>query len=149
MTTFFSTILSLNSEEAVSFLMQDEQYHNYELPEYFNFNLILQYVQEKIGDKSYDSCKSILDPRQLDGVNLEFNLNKDGRYAIRPLTLCNPYLYYFMVREICGVKNWDKVKECFSHFHVPHITSCAIPVLPMKKGGLPEVYNHSQLVECR
>lgn len=133
MTTKFDTILSLTSEEAVYYLMQDEQYHGFELPEYFNFNNVLDFVQNKIGDKSYEECLSGIAPSTLSDVSYCFNLNKDGRYAIRPLTLCNPFLYYFLVRELCGEQNWEKVKGCFDKFQVPHITSCAIPVLPTKK----------------
>lgn len=114
MTTKFDNILSLTSEEAVYYMMQDEQYHNYELPEYFNFNNVLKFVQKKIGDKPYRECIGEVAPSEMKDVNYRFNLNKDGRYAIRPLTLCNPYLYYFMVRELCGKENWDKVKDCFA-----------------------------------
>ena len=133
MTTKYDNILSLNSEEAMYYLMQDEQYHGFELPEYFNFSPVLSFVQEKIGDKSYAQCRSKVAPASLPDVNLTFNLNKDGRYAIRPLMLCNPYMYYFLAREICGEKNWEQVKDCFKKFHVPGITACAIPVLPTRK----------------
>ena len=133
MTTKFENILSLSSEEAVYYMMQDEQYHSFELPEYFNFNPVLSFVQDKVGKRTYEECKNKICPSSLQDVSYEFNLNKDGRYAIRPLTLCNPYLYYFMVRELCSEDNWSKVKDCFSKFQVPHITSCALPVLPTKK----------------
>lgn len=133
MTTKFDNILSLSSEEAVYYMMQDEQYYTYELPEYFNFSNVLKFVQKKIGDKPYRECIGEVAPSEMKDVNYRFNLNKDGRYAIRPLTLCNPYLYYFLVRELCGKENWDKVKDCFMKFQVPHITSCAIPVLPTRK----------------
>jgi len=129
----YANILSLNSEEAVYYMMQDEQYHSFELPEYFNFTSLLSFVQEKIGDKPFDKCLAKTNPEQHKGVNYDFNLNKDGRYAIRPLTLTNPYLYYMMVRELCGSENWDKVKQIFEHCTVPHITSCALPVLPTKE----------------
>lgn len=132
MTPKYSTILSLNSEEAVYYMMQDEQYHSFELPEYFNFTSLLAFVQDKIGDKPFEKC-SASSPELLGGVNYNFTLNKDGRYAIRPLTLTNPYLYYMMVRELCGLENWDKVKAIFEKCNVPHISSCALPVLPLKK----------------
>lgn len=130
----YSNILSLTSEEAVYYMLQDEQYHSFELPEYFNFSRLLSFVKEKVADKPFEECCSpTFNPELLSGVNYNFNLNKDGRYAIRPLSLTNPYLYYMMVRELCGKQNWDKVKEIFEKCHVPHITSCALPVLPLRK----------------
>ena len=127
-------ILSLNSQEVIDFLMQSEQYHSFELPEYFVFDEILDYVRKTIGDKPYHECiqdgvilDSILD------VNIDILLNKDGRYAVRPLILCNPFLYYFFVRELCGGGNWEKIVDNFKKCTVPHISSCAIPVVADKK----------------
>ncbi len=134
MVSQYNNILSLNSEEAVFYMLQDEQYHSFELPEYFNFSYLLSFVKEKVADKTFEECCSpTSNPELLSGVNYNFNLNKDGRYAIRPLSLTNPYLYYMMVRELCGNQNWDKVKAIFEKCHVPHITSCALPVLPLRK----------------
>ena len=66
-------------------------------------------------------------------MNLDILLNKDGRYAVRPIILANPFLYYFLVREVCCENNWQVIKDLFEKFNVPHITSCAIPVIPNKK----------------
>jgi hypothetical protein len=127
-------ILSLNSQEVIDFLMQSEQYHSFELPEYFVFDEILDYVRKTIGDKPYHEC--IQDGVTLDSildVNIDILLNKDGRYAVRPLILCNPFLYYFFVRELCGGGNWEKIVDNFKKCTVPHISSCAIPVVADKK----------------
>lgn len=45
------SILSLTSEEAMDFLMNTERFCNFELPEYFNFTEVLQFVKETIGEK--------------------------------------------------------------------------------------------------
>lgn len=47
-------ILSLNHEEAMDFFMKSEQYHGFELPEYFTFDGVLKYVRETIGDAPYE-----------------------------------------------------------------------------------------------
>ncbi len=125
-------ILSLKAEEALDFFMKSEQFHGFELPEYFNFDTVLAYVKERIGDKSMEDCLDGTRPDDLPNVNLDILLNKDGRYAVRPLMLANPYLYYFLAREVCCPKGWDAVQKCFKAYHVPHITSCALPVLPQK-----------------
>lgn len=112
--------------------MTSEQYHGFELPEYFDFTAVLDYVRKSIGDRLFDECISE-SPGNLQNVNFDILLNKDGKYAVRPLVLCNPFLYYFLAREIAGEKNWETIKECFKVFEVPHLTSCAIPVIPEKK----------------
>ena len=127
-------ILTLNSREAMDFFMKSEQYHGFELPEYFTFDQVLRYVRETIGVSSYEECvQENISPEELSDVNLDILLNKDGRYAVRPIMLANPFLYYFLVREVCSEENWIIVKGLFDKFKVPHITSCAIPVIPKEK----------------
>lgn len=126
-------ILSLKSNEVLDFFMKSEQYHSFELPEYFDFDKVLLYVRESIGEKLYDECLTDIRPDDLPNVNLDILLNKDGHYAVRPLILANPFLYYFLVREVCSENNWQVIKELFEKFKVPHITSCAIPVIPNEK----------------
>ena len=125
-------LLSLKAEEALDFFMKSEQFHGFELPEYFNFDTVLAYVKDQIGNKKMEDCLNGRRPDDLPNVNLDILLNKDGRYAVRPLMLANPYLYYFLAREVCCPKGWEAVQKCFKAYHVPHITSCALPVLPQK-----------------
>ena len=122
-------ILSLSSSEALKYFLKSEHYHNFELPEYFVFDDILKFVAQKIGDKSYEECVTALDSANLCNVNFDILLNKDGKYAVRPLTLANPYLYYFLVKEICCEDGWQKTIDCFNKYKVSHITSSAIPVV--------------------
>lgn len=127
-------ILTLNHDEAMDFFMKSEQYHGFELPEYFTFDEVLKYVREKVGTTPYKEClQNGISPDSLSDVNLDILLNKDGRYAVRPIILANPFLYYFLVREICCESNWQVIKDLFEKFNVPHITSCAIPVIPNEK----------------
>lgn len=123
------TVLSLKSSEALDYFMSTRQFHAFELPEYFDFTQVLDYVRKSIGNKSYDEC-IIQSAADLQNVNFDIMLNKDGRYAVRPLMLSNPFLYYFIAREICQAKNWTAIKNCFKHYRVPTITSCALPVIP-------------------
>lgn len=127
-------ILSLNSEETMNFFLKSDQYHGFELPEYFVFDDLLQTVKNTIGDIPYEDClQKDVSPEQLSDVNLDILLNKDGRYAVRPIILANPFLYYFLVREITNEQSWKIVKELFVKFQVPHITSCALPIIPKEK----------------
>ena len=127
-------ILTLNHDEAMDFFMKSEQYHGFELPEYFSFDEVLKYVREKVRTIPYEEClKKGVSPDSFSDVNLDILLNKDGRYAVRPIILANPFLYYFLVREVCCESNWQVIKDLFEKFNVPHITSCAIPVIPNEK----------------
>ena len=127
-------ILSLNHEEARAFFLSSESSHGFELPEYFEFDEILQFVYGKIADRRYEDCLADgLKPDELPNVNHDILLNKDGKYAVRPIILANPYLYCFLVRELCSEPNWKALTECFSCFLDPRIQSCAIPVVPEKK----------------
>ena len=127
-------ILSLKSNEAIDFFMRADQYHGFELPEYFVFDDLLESVKNTIGDKPYEECLATgMLPDDFADVNLDILLNKDGRYAVRPIVLPNPFLYYFMVRELCDTTGWAIVKDLFTKFTVPHMTSCALPVIATKK----------------
>ena len=129
-------VLSLDSKDAMDFFLKSEQYHGFELPEYFVFDELLQNVKRIVEDTPYEEClQNGISPENLSNVNLDILLNNDGHYAVRPIVLANPFLYYFLVREICNESSWILIKKLFEKFQVPHITSCAMPVIP--KGTEP------------
>lgn len=128
-----TNILNLKKIEVLKYFLDSRQYHSFELPEYFDFDRMLKSIKSVIGAKKYEDC--ICDnPERCAGVNLGIMLNKDGAYGLRPLQLTNPVLYYFLSREIAD--NWQAIKDCFESFKVPHIASCAMPVV-VKKGKEP------------
>lgn len=123
-------IIELSSKDALDALMSNDFYCTTELPEYFDFSGVLKYAAESVGDKSLNECiNGDCQPESLNGVNLDVITNKDGRYAVRPLTLANPFLYYMLARDICSDKSWSAIKECFKLFGSEHITACAIPMV--------------------
>ena len=123
-------IIELSSKDALDALMSHDFYCTTELPEYFDFSGVLKYAVESIGDKSLDECvNGDCQPESLHGVNLDAITNKDGRYAVRPLTLANPFLYYMLARDICSEQAWAAIKECFKLFGNERITACAIPMV--------------------
>lgn len=69
-------------------------------------------MRSKVGELSYDECIAVDVVSDIDGINVEILLNKDGKYVVRPLMLCNPYLYfyYFLARKICGKGSRERVK---------------------------------------
>lgn len=132
-----NNILSLTSEDAISYFLQSENYQTFELPEYFVFDNVINFVKNKIGNKTYNECIKRNITSNDSCINFDILLNKDGKYAVRPLTLSNPYLYYFLVREICSKKGWIATLDCFEKYHVPHITCCALPVVKLQNEKEP------------
>lgn len=66
-------VLSLDSNDAMDFFLKSEQYHGFELPEYFVFDDLLQNVKEVIGDIPYEDClQDEMSPENLSDVNLEY-----------------------------------------------------------------------------
>lgn len=68
-------IITLKSKEALSFFMKSEQYHGFELPEYFDFDEVLKHVETTIKNKSYEDCLASVCPDDLPNVNLDILLN--------------------------------------------------------------------------
>ena len=137
------TILELTSDEAMAYMMEDEQYCTFELPEYMKFGDVLKQTATTIGNRDYSDCVES-DATLSDNVNLTMLTNKDGGYGVRPLTLTNPYMYYFLVRELFGTKNWDDIKKHFEECKVENIDSYAMPVV--KDDLMPEPFRNSTTI---
>ncbi len=124
--------MNVSGAEALDYFMKTDQYIGFELPRYFGFDGVLDYVRKTVADRPYDDCLSGTAPESMDNVNLDILLNKDGRYAVRPLMIANPYLYYFLAREICSEPNWELLKRRFNQFsdesHSP-VQSLAMPLI--------------------
>lgn len=122
-------VLSLDSKDAMDFFLKSEQYHGFELPEYFVFDELLQNVKRIVEDTPYEEClQNGISPENLSNVNLDILLNKDGHYAVRPIVLANPFLYYFLVREICNESSWILIKNFLrnSKYHISHHVLCLL-----------------------
>ena len=62
-------ILTLNHEEAMDFFMKSDQYHGFELPEYFTFDEVLRYVREKVGSTPY--VEDLLNKQKIESNRIE------------------------------------------------------------------------------
>lgn len=125
-------VIDLPGDEALEAMMSNDFYSTVELPEYFDFTEVLDYARRSIEDKTLAECTvKGASPENINGVNLEVMTNKDGRYAVRPLTLANPFLYYMLVRDITAPKAWSAIKKCFDLYAADNISACSIPVIPV------------------
>lgn len=128
------TIFELSADEALDFLMQNDQYVTTEMPEYLDFNPVLTFAREHIADTSIDKCLKDINPENMSEANYDIMLNKDGKYAVRVLSLSNPFLYYMLAREICTPEHWAAILDDFKVFgSAPHIQAVGIPVIPADK----------------
>lgn len=128
------TIFELSADEALDFLMQNDQYVTTEMPEYLDFDPVLTFAREHIADISIDKCLKDINPENMSEANYDIMLNKDGRYAVRVLSLSNPFLYYLLAREICTPEHWAAILDDFKVFgSAPHIQAVGIPVIPADK----------------
>lgn len=87
-------ILSLTLKDALDLMLKSKQYDGFELPEYFDFSEVLQFVRNVIGYKSYEECVSNPISRNLENVNIGMLLNKEAKYDLAPLFL--PILSYII-----------------------------------------------------
>lgn len=128
------TIFDLSADEALDFLMQNDRYVTTEMPEYLNFDPVLAFAREHIADTSIDKCLKDINPENMSDANYDIMLNKDGRYAVRVLSLSNPFLYYLLAREICTPEHWAAILDDLKVFgSAPHIQAVGIPVIPADK----------------
>lgn len=128
------TIFELSADEALDFLMQNDRYVTTEMPEYLNFDPVLTFAREHIADTPIDKCVKDVTPEDMAEANYDIMLNKDGKYAVRVLSLSNPFLYYLLAREICTPEHWAAILDDFKVFgSAPHIQAVGIPVIPADK----------------
>ncbi|WP_294141912.1 RNA-directed DNA polymerase [uncultured Sanguibacteroides sp.] len=125
------TILDLTRTKALDYFLQTSNYTTISFPKYFEFKKILDFVKNKIGEKDFRMClkDKKISPSDYDTVNYDFLVNKDGRYAYRPLQLANPFLYYFLAREITKDTNWKFLKKRFNDFKNPNLEVVSIPLV--------------------
>lgn len=109
------SILDMTSTEAKKFFLKSSSYFNVDLPQYINFEKMLEQVDKIISncpiqlnlDKSFR--RSV---RQSD-VNHVIYICKDTTLSWRPITMVNPILYVILVNIITKNDNWEKIKSVF------------------------------------
>lgn len=125
-------ILSLNYEEAKSFLLKHESYINIDLPPYIKFDKLLSIISDKIMDrKNFLSIKKAKEnPDNLENVNYKLFHNKNGKYDWRQFELIHPFIYVSLVHEITKYNNWKLIKKRFGEIKAKSIVECmSLPIV--------------------
>ena len=122
-------IIDLSAEDARRFFMKKESFCNISLPQYFDFQKLLDAISAEINNNSR-KFTTIYDkkPHWESDVNYTFFQNKDGRFSWRPLQLINPVIYAYLVNEITESENWELIVNRFKEFDAnPQIVCYSLP----------------------
>ena len=124
-------ILDLNAKKARKAFLLPKNYFNCNLPEYFDFTLILKEIDRVLRKKNkqpdtllgtlngkYGVRKDWLDEqlKKSEDIHINLYLNKNGEYDWRKLQIVNPYLYVSLVHLITQKDNWSKIQNRFKEF---------------------------------
>ena len=137
-------ILELSNIEARQYLLKETSYCNFDLPQYFVFQTLLDKVSQTIGERrlsDFIGNFSFTDevtgkpktkptyPCDYENLNYKFLNNKDGKFAWRPLQLIHPALYVSLVNRITEEANWEFIVNRFAEFaNNPKIKCLSIPL---------------------
>jgi hypothetical protein len=147
-----NTILNLNGNEAKSFFLKQESYFSLELPDYFNFQELINQLDKELRGKELKELGTNLTPKNLEEVNYKILNNKDGKYAWRPFQLVHPALYVKLVQKITEEPSWNNIIERFKLFSQnPNIECYSLPVVEIndKTNKENQIYEWWEKVEQR
>lgn len=128
--TMKTTVIDLTVEEARQFFIRQEVFCNIGLPQYFDFQKLLNSCFNLKKNELNELLEKGFSPGHFSDVNYIFFKNKDGRFSWRPLQIINPIIYVFLVKEITKQENWDLIVNRFKEFQKnDKIKCCSIPVV--------------------
>lgn len=102
-------VLSLTAHGAREFFLKAENYFKGDIPSYFDFGPLLRELDKSFATKKPDVDTLLKNAMEEDKVNHVFYMNKDGRYASRPLQFIHPVLYVALVDEMTKSGNWETI----------------------------------------
>lgn len=135
-------ILELNHIEARQYFLKAESYFNFDLPQYYVFQKLIDDVSTAIVGRpiedfflnppDYTKAKPKAKhpfPSDFDNINYKLLNNKDGKFAWRPFQLIHPALYVSLVHNITEEANWNLIVARFVQFAAnPNIKCYSIPL---------------------
>ena len=124
-------ITSMNNKEAMLFLLKAKSYCTIKLPDYIDFQPLLDEIHNKNKNKKdlNNFCIEGENPKFHKNVNYDILVTKKDKYSWRKLTIMNPIIYVAIVHKICDEKNWEIILKRFHQFSkIKNIKCCSIPV---------------------
>ena len=100
-------ILELTADEVKRFFLEHENYFSLKLPDYINFQELLDKLSDEMGEEIYTS---ILEegtlPDNYDDINYTLYNNKDGNYDWRSFQIINPVIYISLIKSSKGIASF-------------------------------------------
>lgn len=123
------SLLNMSAAEAQTFFLKPDSYVNMLLPEYFDFQPVLDSAKNQLESQT---LASIIDRKSLESneqANHTILLNKDAGYDWRPVKIIHPLLYVNLVKLITKEENWQNLLIRFTQFQADERIECiSIPV---------------------
>ena len=124
-------LLNCSATEAKDFFMNEKNYFNHELPNYFTFSSILKECDELIKTNYRDNINNDIFKKITSNLNCKIIIEKSNNYQWRPLEIINPYLYVNLVNYV--TKNWNYFIKRFDDLRCENIKCCSIPIFSTSK----------------
>lgn len=102
-------VLSLTAHGAREFFLKAENYFKGDVPSYFDFGSLLHALDNAFTTGKPDVKTLIKRAAGASTVNYVLHMNKDGRYASRPVQFIHPVLYVALVDEMTKSGNWETI----------------------------------------
>ena len=143
-------ITELTNTEARERLLMSSSYFDMELPQYFNFEPILNAALDQAENLSVKDLLS-WKPDQYEALNYTLMSNKDGLIAWRPFELINPLIYAKCVELVTTEANWKSLVDRFASFEGGCVECCSMPVIApeRKESKQDQILNWWKRVEQR
>ena len=128
-------ILELTADEVKRFFVEHENYFSLKLPDYINFQELLDKLSAEMGEGNYISIleKGRL-PDNYDDINYILYSNKDGNYDWRPFQIINPVIYISLINILSEKDNWNEILKRFKEIDKTSVIKCeSIPVIEKEK----------------
>ena len=128
-------ILELTADEVKRFFLEHENYFSLKLPDYINFQELLDKLSAEMGEGNYISIleKGRL-PDNYDDINYILYSNKDGNYDWRPFQIINPVIYISLINILSEKDNWNEILKRFKEIDKTSVIKCeSIPVIEKEK----------------
>jgi len=129
-------IINMSELNAKKYFLKTTSYFNLELPPYFDFQKMIDFSTNKLGNndvKSYYNNDKSKHPKNFDDINYKFLCNKDGKYAWRPFQIIHPMLYVDLVNKITKPDNWKVLQDRFNEFKSNKKIICCSDIVESSK----------------
>lgn len=129
MTSGRKRVIEMSAEEARNFFLKKDSYASLLLPEYFNFQPVLDFAVSQLENNDLSSIINRQDLRADENANYTILLNKNAGYDWRPVQIVHPFLYVDLVQLITQRDNWKELVNRFKKFQSDSKIECiSIPV---------------------